>query len=135
MFDINNDEWISGKSRTCYGQVCGMYYNEPDDIIYVGGGYDEEEDIALKDMEYYNLEKDVWSSLPDTNKGHDMYPLIWLEDNNLLHIMSISSNCIECLDLREGKKWEIQNDNVAAMFNTEFKGDIDNAVLSRLVGN
>ncbi len=135
IFDIDGNKWSSGKPRKYETMVSGIYYDEPNDVIYVGGGYDESEGDVVKYTECYDLQKDIWSQLPNTNKGHDMYPLIWLEDNNLLHIMSISSNCIECIDLREGKGWSIKNDNVSDMFNTKFKGDIDSATASRLVSN
>ena len=96
IFEVDNDKWISAQSRLHASGYCGIYYNEPNDVIYVGGGFGFSNQIACNKMEYYSLEKDVWNALPDTNKGHDMYPLIWLEDNNnLLYIMSISSNCIE----------------------------------------
>ena len=136
IFDIDKNEWSLCKERIYGADVSGIYYDGTNNNIYVGGGYDGGRHKVLKIMECYNLEKDIWTKLPDTNKGHDMYPLIWLEDyNNLLHIMSISSNCIEYIDLRESKKWIVKNDNVSKLFNTTFKGSIANATVSHLIGN
>ena len=138
IFNIDNNEWNKCKEKVYGADVSGIYYDDMNDNIYVGGGYDVGRHTALKIMEYYNLEKNIWTALPDTNKMHDMYPLIWLEDyNNLLHIMSISSNCIEFIDLRggENKKWMIKNDNVSKLFNTTFRGSIAKATVSRLIGN
>ena len=134
ILDIDKNEWIKVSERNIsVANLCGIHYNEANDIIYVGGGYGTR---AWDEVEFLDLEKDVWTSLPNTNEQHDMYPLLWLEDNNnLLHIMSISSNCIEYIDLREGKKWSIKNDNLAEIFDTEFHGDIDNATVSHLIGN
>ena len=111
IYDFNYNTWIKGQNRIYGSQFCGIYYNEIDDIVYVGGGYQDEQDIerALPYMEYYDLEQDIWAKLPDANKEHDMYPLIWMQDNQLLHMMSISSNCIEFIDLREGNRWEVKN--------------------------
>ena len=139
IFDIDEEQWQTGGKRikrSYTSEVCGIYYDEPDDIIYAGGGYDNDADVALSSMEKYDIGKDKWMEIPNTNREHDMYPLIWLEDNNnLLHIMSISANCIECIDLREGQKWKIKNENVSEMFNTKFNYDFENATASHIVGN
>ena len=89
----------------------------------------------MDNMECYDIKRNLWSSLPATNKRHDMRPLVWIEDNNLLQIMSVSGNCIESIDIREGKKWDIKDQDVQGLFNTEFEGDINNATVSHLIGN
>ena len=51
---------------------------------------------------------------------HDVKPLIWIEDNNLLHIASISGNCVENIDLREGQKWKIKIEDLFNLFGTKL---------------
>ena len=74
---------------------CGIYYDDTKEVVYVGGGYHSGRQQVV---EYYEIMKDEWMKLPDTKEGHDMNPLIWIEDYNILHIMSVSGNCIECID-------------------------------------
>ena len=91
----------------------------------------------MNKVEWYDIDKNVWNNLPDTNKAHDMNPLIWIENNDLFHIMSISGNCVECIDLRDGKEWKLKIDDISKLFHTKFAAtnNILDITASRLVGN
>ena len=66
---------------------------------------------------------------------HDMNAMIWMEDTHLLNIMSVQSNGIETIDLRENKKWVIKESKLEDLFNTEFDFRSTEVGNSRVVGN
>ena len=136
LLDIDGNEWIDVKNKTYPIVDSGIYYHEMKEMIYVGGGQHFSDPIDL--VECFDIEKNVWKVLPATNNKHDCHSLIWIEDNNLLNIMSVSSNYIENIDLREGKKWKIVNDiDLAKYFHCIFGADEDDVdrELFRLAGN
>merc|ERR1711920_1111265 len=107
----------------------GAYYDEVNKFCYVGGGYQDNDEIS-KSVECYNFEKNKWNELPSSNLKHDMNPMIWTQDNNLLYIASVESKRIEYIDLRELKKWEYGTINLEGLFNTKF--DYDEITQSRI---
>ena len=131
MFHLVENEKIEVKDRFYNGIDCGVYYDEYSQEIFVGGGYHA---VALKTVEFYDIEKDLWSKLPDTNNAHDMNPLFWIEDHNVLHVVSVYSNSIECMDLREAKEWRVKVAELSALFGTSRFRETA-ATSSRLVGN
>ena len=78
--------------------------------IYVGGG----SGYADNKCEYYNIIKNEWISLPDTNSKYPIWPIIW-NDNYNSNIINISAvyNCkvIEQIDIRENK-WNVFLTNI-----------------------
>ena len=94
ILDLERNEWTKAARRNKSAQDCGVYYDESNAAIYVGGGYTN---MASRIVECYDMNKDKWEQLPDTNYGHDMNPLIWIEDNNLLHIASIGEIALKTL--------------------------------------
>ena len=75
------------------------------DTVYIGGGWE-----APKKFEYYNLTKDKWISLNDTNKPHKTWPMIWNDKPNIINIASIKDcKLFEKIDIRENK-WNINRD-------------------------
>eukprot|EP01084_Bolivina_argentea_P291592 501150_1 len=110
----------------------GIFYDELNELVYVGGGYHHTKKAHIS-VEWYNFDKNVWNLLPDTSLEHDMNPMIWIEDNNLLHIMSVKSNGVEWVDLREGKEWNVKVEDLKKLFNTKFNSAY--ITRSRIVGN
>ena len=136
IFDIDEEKCIPDiKNRKCDAIDSGIYYDDINELIYVGGGFQSILGNVSKMVECYDIEKNVWNELVKTNKGHDMNPLIWIEDNNLLFIASISANYVESIDLRENKKWIVQQNDLSNVFDTKFKTDMEDATACRLVGN
>eukprot|EP01084_Bolivina_argentea_P168936 292871_1 len=51
--------------------------------VYVGGGR-----AANKSVEFYDIAKNEWFLLPETNKEHSLRPMLWTENVNLVNIAS-----------------------------------------------
>ena len=135
ILDMSKEKWIEVPSPNTNAIDRGIYYDDTKKLIYVGGGWNSSENCTSNRMEYYDINKNAWSELPQMNNGHDVNPLIWIDDGNLLHIMSVSGNCIEYIDLREAKKWEIKDKDVSKLFNTKFTDNDADATVSHLIGN
>eukprot|EP01084_Bolivina_argentea_P014373 26836_1 len=133
LLDINNCKWIEVENRKTAALDPGVFYDDLNDLVYVGGGYSGDSGAAVKFVECLDLEKNIWNSLPDTILRHDMNPLMWIEENNLLYIMSIAGNGIEYIDLRENDSWNVIDKDLSTLFRTSF--DTVDVNVSRLVGN
>ena len=132
--DLETNKWINVTSKKYEVVDSGIYYDDMKDLIYVGGGYQIGISQASKFVECYDVGKNVWNQLRNTNYGHDMNPLIWIENYNLLHIMSVSANCMEYIDLREVKEWIVKDKDVSKLFNTTFSDDDANVTANHLIG-
>ena len=80
-----------GRSRA------GLYYDEFKELLFVGGG--NSTTGKLKSIECWDLNKDCFYSLPNTNVQHGYYPILWRQ-HDLLYIASYSTQSQECIDLR-----------------------------------
>ena len=70
--------------------------------VYVGGG-----STSPKTFECYDTEKNKWTSLCNTKKKHDTWPIIWNDDANILMIGSIfQCKQFERFDIRENKWYD-----------------------------
>ena len=62
----------------------GIYF---DDIttpkVYVGGGGG---DISSQKFEYFDINKNEWFLLSDTNGSHSISPIIWTKNINIINI-------------------------------------------------
>eukprot|EP01084_Bolivina_argentea_P262119 443191_1 len=112
MYDFKTNEWTQlaniNKNR-CRAGICvdRIYRNR----VYLGGGaHTGFHDGALKDCEYYEINKNIWIELPLTNKWHGSNPIVWIDGKNILYIASTWSNCIESIDLRESE-WRIESES------------------------
>ena len=124
ILNINNNKWVKGKFKNNCCSDSGIYYDKLKELLYVAGGYCLNEGIASKSVECYDIEKNIWTELANTNKGHDMKPLIW-NNNSLLFIASISANCVEYIDLRENNKgWIVKENNLSDTFESPFLDDV-----------
>eukprot|EP01084_Bolivina_argentea_P291594 501154_1 len=133
IFDFNCNKMINNiKKLNNVRMDAGIYYDMVNNIVYVGGGFNNS-GKSKQSVEYYDFKKNIWYNMPNTNLQHDMNPMIWIENNNLLHIMSVQSNGIEFIDLRESKKWETSVNDLEKIFKTEFV--LDTITCSRIVGN
>ena len=90
-------------------RYCGIYvdkFNHDDNNynkrIYIGGGMD-----SNNKFEYFDINKNEWYLLPNTNGMHGRWPIIWKDDINIINIASIHKcKKFEKLDLRQNK-WSV----------------------------
>ena len=110
--------------------ICVDTFNK--NRVYMGGGRGSSYDAAKQKVEYYDISKNIWIEICDTNGDHKRWPVLWFEDdsNNILNIASTTSKLFEKIDLREANKWNtyIENEN----FNNLFGVKITNPYLYRL---
>ena len=104
LFDIeSNGDAKPKKLQECNkGRFCaGIKYWEYSQRVYVAGGCS-----WTRSVEYYDITKDTWLNLPDTQNGYNHNPTIWLTDHNILNISCMKY--MECIDLRVDKKtWQM----------------------------
>ena len=99
---------------------CGIVYDKLLNLVYVGGGHNAENKV-----EYYDINKNKWINIPNTEMSHSSRPVLWT-DNKLLYIASIYSDSMEYIDLRiNNKGWNViygQNYNTLwhNVFGTRF---------------
>ena len=52
-------------------------------------------------VEYYDINKNKWIELCDTNDEYKDYHILWIENINILYIASTCNDMIERLDIRQ----------------------------------
>ena len=106
MFDFKINKWQSIASTNVARTESGWYYDKIyDNVLYIGGGTRTCTTTA-KSIEFYDINKNVWNELTNTNLEHFYSPILWLEDNKQLYIASVSSDGMEFIDLRDStNKW------------------------------
>ena len=106
IFDLENKKEIKLKQMTHKRCRVGIYKDEHEENkIYIGGGKIAYSKGSNK-FEYYDLNKNNWFNLGDTNGTHGCNPIIWKDDPNIINIASVWSKQFEKMDLRENK-WNI----------------------------
>ena len=60
-------EWITATKRNKPVQGSGIHYDEPNALMYVGGGYDPDKWYAVKFVKCYDIHEDKWQELATTN--------------------------------------------------------------------
>ena len=104
IWDFEEHKWHHMKAMStvrCRGGVCA-----DNDRVFVGGGSTTGSIYAtLKDVEWMDIEKNIWCPLKNTNNFHNFEPIMWMEGRNLLYIASTYSRSVERMDIRENK-WE-----------------------------
>ena len=89
LCDMNNDRRDSG-----------IYVDKfNNNRVYIGGGYQ-----SRKTFEYYDINKNQWISLSNTNQEHTIWPIIWSDQPYIINIASsYKCNVFEKLDIRQNK--------------------------------
>ena len=120
VYNLKTQKWnkISSTNyprRHC-GIACEKYIYKR---VYISGGIFED----FK-CEYFDLNKNKWYNLPSTNGKHYKWPVMWIENVNIIHITSLYGQLFESFDIRENK-WIIylnnkNNNEIDKIFGTKF---------------
>eukprot|EP01083_Nonionella_stella_P050951 135329_1 len=133
LYDIDDDKWRNASDFTVGRRAAGVVCNQWKEQLYLGGGIDDKDEG--KSVESYDFAKDKWNVLPSTQFGHKLHPVLWIENNVLLYIASISkargmafyksSNSAEFIDLRICDQWNtvVHDDFMNRVFGV--KGNIN----------
>jgi len=111
VYNFADNKWIDVANTNVSRECAGIYYDEMDNLIYLGGGHG-----AQRKVECYDLLQNEWSIFPNTKCKHDFYPSLFKSSchYDILYIVSPKSNLCEYIDKREGKwtnaKWNILYD-------------------------
>eukprot|EP01084_Bolivina_argentea_P016043 30061_1 len=116
LYNITSKKWIRMKNMTNKRCNHGIFVN--DNRIFVGGGTVQLgiDQFYKNRVEFCDLNKNIWVPLLDTDANHENKPVLWIENEYMLHIASTNANVIEMLDLRENK-WMSWTDTVQQYFN------------------
>ena len=109
IYNFDTKKWIKLSNKTV--EVCraGLCIDKVvHKRIYAGGGKKVpfSAQSKVKTVEYYDLNKNKWIILPDSNGIHASYPILWIDNGNILYMASTFANCVERIDLRENK-WNV----------------------------
>eukprot|EP01084_Bolivina_argentea_P166427 288921_1 len=130
IYDFNNTKWTRLNDMKHKRKCCGIYVDKNDsERIYVGGGFH-----SLKQFEYWVASKNEWFILPNSNKCHEVWPIIWSSNVNVINVASVKCKVFERLDLRENK-WHVYVGNDSTSFNDFFGASIKASSYSRLIIN
>lgn len=142
LYNIENDEWKELKSARYARYNTGMYYDKIENNIYLAGG--NEGGYPLNKVESYDISKNKWYRLPNTNLKHGNHTRIWKQNNqtsnNILNIISFNTNSMETLDLRCNDGWNIvyqpsnKKDNNSDSDSDKNDDKLDGKSLSDLFG-
>ena len=84
--------------------------------VYIGGGK-----YSSQKVEYYDIIKNKWTLLCDTNTNHKYWPILWDKNPNVIIIGSVhkKKDLFEQIDIRENKwkKYYINDGNVSSLYN------------------
>ena len=88
--------------------------------IYIGGGL-----YSQQTFEYLDVIKNEWISLANTNNAHQKWPIIWNENENIVHIAStVKSKYFEKIDIRENKWLDyIKDDDFDKLFGRKINSN------------
>eukprot|EP01084_Bolivina_argentea_P139331 245125_1 len=111
VYDFNSKIWTTLADMNQERACSGIYFEKYIQRVYVGGGYDRGYVYSpTKKFECYDINKNKWMLLSDTNGGHKFNPVIWSENVNIINIASCYYPMFETMDLRENK-WRIYAKN------------------------
>ena len=102
IYDFKMNKWTKindlNNRRSCAGICVDKYVNKR---VYIGGGI-----MTNKEFEYFDIIKNKWIRLPQCNGNHHRWPIMWIENVNIINIMSPYGQKIEKFDIRQNK-WMI----------------------------
>ena len=119
FYDFKLKKWSklnNLKEQMLNSGICtdGNLFNKKE-RIYAGGG-----SRSPQKVQYYDIKKNEWYSLPDANGTHKYHPILWIKDINILNIASAWDNVMERIDLRENK-WNVYvKNNIDKTFKNIF---------------
>ena len=108
--------------------ICGNDNNIPT-VIYVCGG----NRAPYKKCEYYDINKNRWYEMKDTEATHNNWPVLWMENANILNIASTSQFVFEQMDLRENIWRKYIGHDTKETFESMFGCKIHSATKTRLL--
>eukprot|EP01083_Nonionella_stella_P039825 108328_1 len=138
LLDIHRNVWRKLPHLMYKVSQSGIKYDFCSNRIYIGGGsrtYSKQRN-ASNLCSFYDVKKNKWYKLPNTNCEHCHHPLLFINDRapNVLYVAGNDQHDIgycEFLDLRVNKKrWQMVTDD--AQLNYYFKVK-KNALIKRLV--
>ena len=134
IFDFKTNKMIKVAEMNDNRYYCGICVDEfnNNERIYIVGGFD-----ANQKIEYFDINKNLWISLSDTNGIHSTWPIIWNDDPNIINVASVDSKSFEMIDIRQNK-WltyitnSSENDNDLT-FNKVFGKTVNDTDDTRLL--
>ena len=109
LYDMDQGYWTVLADCKVKRSICGIFYDKIKQIVYIGGSRSGLGTRPSKTVENYDIHKNVWHILPETNFLHEWFPLIWKNPNGILYIASIYSNGLEYIDLRDKyNSWTVE---------------------------
>ena len=98
MYDFENKQLIklsNMNENRSYSGICFDKYNK--NRVFIGNGFN-----SKRTFEYLDISKNNWISLSNTKEQHDAWPLLYMNQPNIVHIAS-PDKTFERIDIREGK--------------------------------
>eukprot|EP01083_Nonionella_stella_P180446 643515_1 len=105
ILDLNDNTWTNLRDCEYTREAAGIFHQKELDRVYVAGG-----DDTLSKVEFYDMNKQRWYHVVNTNFCYGNYPAMWspqYHNQNVLCIAGILDNSMERLDLRAGTKWDV----------------------------
>ena len=105
IFDFEQSEWNKGKIKQLRRKRCrnGIVYSEEFKRVFVSGGR-----AAEHSTEWYDFEQNKWlDNIPHLRYKIDHYPAMWLQSRDVLFVASACADCLQWIDLRINKKWNV----------------------------
>ena len=115
LYNFNDNKWRSLTNMNNDRAECAAIYNYIKNTIIVGGGYP-----AIKSMEYYELNKDIWINMPNTIYDHSRKSCLFVQSNGVIIIGGQSfatENTFEMFDPRNNEWHKI--DTLKNMINID----------------
>eukprot|EP01084_Bolivina_argentea_P208054 354851_1 len=117
MYDFITKQWTQLCDMHCKRRYSGICFDKYNERVYVGGGAEKPYKV-----EYYDIQKNKWILIGNTNGNHERFPVIWTDGANIVNIGSTWCKMLETIDLRENK-WKNMFANDKGGFENLFSSD------------
>ena len=105
IYNLKQKKWIKISDMKQARCRSGIYVDKINkQRVFIGGGKIR---VPMKKFECYDINKNIWTLLSDTIGYHCADPLIWMDNPNIINIISSFCKIWEQMDLRENK-WKIK---------------------------